>query len=412
MNTHVTIDPALFEYANPLQRDYLRAINEHGSILAAAKALGKARSPLQNAVRLVKAEAARRGYSPEHDMVHTVPETHVAKGVSTYYGKDGKPAGQWVKSSLDMERYIESIQEAVTAFIQDVIPQMVPIGPRDYSTDVIPWLQIGDAHLGMLAHAAEVGENFDLKIGERELCGAISIMIDEMPACERCVINDLGDFTHYENFSATTEASGHPLDFDSRFPKMIKTYSRVMRFIVEKALTKARFVDVIVNQGNHSRTNDIWMAELLRVAYGHTERVNVLNNDSVFIPYRMGNTLVMTHHSDKCKPKRLADVMITDFRKDYGETEYHYVDIGHVHHGMVMKEYPSIFIESFNHLAALDNWAHDSGYRNRKSITMILRSRTYGEIGRRVLPIQEIQTRIANAEGRSYSPYGKEVYTV
>jgi hypothetical protein len=49
-----------------------------------------------------------------------------------------------------------------------------------------------------------------------------------------------GDFTHYENFTATTEASGHALDYDSRFPKMIKAYARIMRFIIDKALTKAQ----------------------------------------------------------------------------------------------------------------------------------------------------------------------------
>jgi hypothetical protein len=136
----------------------------------------------------------------------------------------------------------------------------------------------------------------------------------------------------------------------------------------------------------------------------------VLNNDSVFIAYRMGNTLVMTHHSDKCRPQQLAHVMTTDYRKDYGETEFHYVDIGHVHHGMVMKEHPGIFVESFNHLAALDKWAHDAGYRNRKSITIVLRSKTYGEVGRRVLPIQEVRARLGKA--CVATPEEREVYTV
>jgi hypothetical protein len=210
------------------------------------------------------------------------------------------------------------------------------------------------------------------------------------------VINDLGDFTHYENFKAETEASGHRLDADGRFPKMIKVYSRVMRWIVDKALTKAQHVDVIVNQGNHSRTNDIWMAELLRVAYGHTGRVNVLNNDNVFIGYRMGNTLVMIHHSDKCRPARLAACMTTDFRQDYGETEFHYIDIGHIHHKMVAKEHPGVIIESFNNLAAPDKYAHDSRLSQPPvMITMVLRSRTYGEVGRRVLGIKEVWDRLS-----------------
>lgn len=391
------IDDKLAHYATDKQWQYYSKSCELGSNRAAAKFFGVTATVVDVAVRGLKAKAAMAGYSPNHDMTRVAPEPFIVRGVSTYYNAEGKASGQWVKTKVDDQKYLEFVKEAIGSFYEEATAIEVQPSPLNYQTDIIPFIQIGDGHLGLLSHKNEVGENFDLKIAETELCKAISILIDELPACERIVINDLGDMTHYENFSATTEASGHVLDYDSRFPRMIKVYSRVMRFIIEKALTKSKYVDVIINQGNHSRTNDIWMAELLRVAYGHTNRVNILNNDSVFIAYRMGKTLVMTHHSDKCKPNRLADVMITDFRQDYGETEFHYIDIGHVHHGSVMKEYPSIIIESFNHLAALDRYAHDNGWRNRKSITIILRSKTYGEVGRRLLPIQEIRDRLDNA---------------
>jgi DNA repair exonuclease SbcCD nuclease subunit len=139
------------------------------------------------------------------------------------------------------------------------------------------------------------------------------------------------------------------------------------------------------------------LAELLRVAYGTNGRVNVLNNDSVFIAYRMGNTLVLIHHSDQCRPQNLAGVMTTDFRQDYGETEFHYIDIGHIHHKMVAKEHPGIVVESFNILAAPDKYAHDHGYRSRQCITVVYRSRTYGEVGRRVLGIKEVRDKLSMA---------------
>jgi len=406
----ITYDPKLRDYATPQQAIYLDAVIEHGGERPAARALGVGKTTIQQSLARLKVAAALRGYSPEHDMHHPVAPGQQLRGVSTYYNKEGQPAGQWVKTNTSQEAFLDLIREVARGFVEEVGPVDVAPAPLDFQSDVIPWVQIGDAHLGMLAHANEVGENFDLKIAEQELCAAIGILIDELPSCERMVINDLGDATHYENFEGETQASRHRLDCDTRFPKMIKVYSRVMRFVVDKALTKAKHVDVIVNQGNHSRTNDIWMAELLRVAYGHTGRVHILNNDSVFIAYRMGNTLVMTHHSDKCRPTQLAHVMTNDYRKDYGETEFHYIDIGHVHHGMVMKEHPGIFVESFNHLAALDKWAHDAGYRNRKSITVVLRSKTYGEVGRRVLPIQEVRARLGRAS--LATPEAREVYTV
>jgi hypothetical protein len=109
----------------------------------------------------------------------------------------------------------------------------------------------------------------------------------------------------------------------------------------------------------------------------------------------MGSTLVMVHHGDKCKADQLAKVMVRDFRKDYGETEYHYIDRGHVHHKHVTQDVDGIVVESWSNLATNDRWAHDAGYRSNKSISVVLRSRTYGEIGRRTLSLLEIRDRLS-----------------
>ena len=394
MATAQIIDVNLKTWATETQSHYIDAVNAHGSIGKASRALGVATSSISRSMEALRKSAAVRGYSPEHDWDKPVPDTHVARGVSTFFNKDGERAGQWVKADLKQEAYNDMVKQAIEHFVENVPQLDVPDAPLDAQDDIIPWIQIGDAHVGMLAHAAEVGENFDLKIAQRELNCGVGALIEELPPCKRIVINDLGDFTHYDNIAAVTAASGHPLDADGRMPKMLAVYVDTMRFIVEKALTKAEQVDVIINQGNHSRVNDMWCALLLRACYGHTGRVNVLANTNVFIGYRMGNTLVMVHHSDKCPPNRLVGVMTTDFRKDFGETQFHYIDTGHVHHHFVSKEHPGVVIESWNHLAANDKWAHEAGYRSRKSITVVYRSKTYGDVGRRVLPIEAIRDRL------------------
>jgi len=396
---------SLRQWASPRQLEYIDAIQRTGSARAAARQCGVHHDIVRKSIGRLKKRAAVHGWSPEHHMTKTAPEPFVVKGVSTYYDKEGAPRGQWVKTRLDEQKWLEAVKEAVEGFVADVapIPAAPPLEGRD--TDVIPWINIGDAHLGMLAHEVETGANFDMKICEREMCAAISTLIDEAGEHERCVIQDLGDFTHAENTRGETEASGHRLDMDGRYYKMINVYSRLMRFIVDKALSKFNNVDVIINQGNHSRKNDWWMSEVLRVAYGHTGRVNVLNNGNVFIGYRMGKTLVVSHHSDKCKPGVLPQVVATDFAADWGETVYRYVDIGHVHHSMKLKEAGGCTVESFNTLAPLDQYAHDGGWRSRQSITMIMRSRTYGEIGRRVLPIERVRDLIDAARSTGEKPH-------
>ena len=407
---------SLRPWATPRQIEFIDAILLHGSATAAEKTLGVSKDLISRSIRRLRKSAALRGHSPEHDMTHTVPEPFVVKGTSSYYDKFGNLRGQWVKTQLDQHKWLEAVQEAVQAFTAEVapIPAAPPLEGRE--TDIIPWINIGDAHLGMLAYEDEVGANFDMKIAERELCAAISALIDEADEHERCVIQDLGDFTHAENTQGETEASRHRLDTDGRYRKMIQVYSRMMRFIVDKALTKFNHVDVIVNQGNHSRKNDWWMSELLQVAYGHTGRVHVLNNGNVFIGYRMGKTLVVSHHSDKCKPGVLPQVVATDFAADWGETVYRYVDIGHIHHSMKLKEAGGCTVESFNTLAPSDQYAHDGGWRSRQSITLLWRSRTYGEVGRKVLPIERVRDLIDAARTASdpahYRPPEHRAYAV
>jgi hypothetical protein len=411
----MTADPDFTPYASPRQLEYLAALEEAGTIIGAARLLNIARSTVQAGLKIVYANAAAHGYSPEHGLNHAIPAPFVARGHSSL-DRIGAPAGplapgeraqvlQWTKTRLDDAQYQAAIKAGVDAYVGDVVVPLFPAPAMpNRSTDIIPWIEIGDGHLGMLAHEAETGANFDLDIAERELCAAIGLLIDETPACERMVVNDLGDMTHRENRAGETTHSRNKLDCAGTFDQMVETYSRVMRFIVDKALTKAQVVDVLCNKGNHDDTNQVWMAVVLRAAYGHTGRVNVISNQSRFIAYRMGKTLVMSHHSDTCKVDKLVDVMAGDYATDWGETEFRYIDVGHLHHAFSMKEHGGARVEGFNTLAPKDAWAANAGHRGRQSITIIDRSRTYGEVGRRTLPIQRVRDVIAAAHLREGKP--------
>lgn len=406
-------DPGLDELCTAHQLKVLQTKRELGSNSKAARALGTTPENVKSALSKIRRKYNRRVTDP-HDASrhHTVPEGYHIKGVSTMTtSADGRP--MWVKTAEDAIKQQQAMEAAATAYMEGlpkVDPKPMPIG--NFDKDLIPWYNIGDGHIGMLAHDQEVGHNFDLKIAETELCEGMGLLIDRAPKTERGVVQDMGDMSHYENIDGVTSASGHALDFDTRFPKMIKVYTRTMLFVVEKALTKHKYVDVIVNQGNHSRVNDHWMAVMLRTIYANEPRVHVLDNDSIFIPYRMGNTFVMSHHSDKCKGVKLAGVMANDFAQDWGETKYHYIDIGHVHHKSVVKEDNGAIIESFNQLAPMDKYAHDGGWRSRQMLTVVLRSKTYGETGRMVITGEEVKDRLMKLSPGTTAQKRRKVYSV
>lgn len=393
---------------------YLEAVKEHGSTRKAAAALGVHKNAVWESIDRYNKEAARRGHAPGHFDSGTAPGFGISGVTIQRIERDenGRMTGQtWERQRPEDEAVQEMIREGVSAFMET--PVIVPAFTcPDPSHDVVPWIQIGDAHIGMLAHEAEAGADFNVEIAQREMCAAFKLLLDDIEPCERIVINDLGDRDHVENTEKQTSRTRVPLD--AQRPRlMIRTSSKVMRFVIDLALTKARFVDVIINQGNHSRFGDMYMNELLTVAYAPCGRVNVIDNESVFIGYRMGKTLVMTHHSDRCPVERLAGVMMSDFKQDFAETTFHYIDIGHIHHKTAVKERDGIVIESWNTLARGDKWHKESGYRARQSMSLVFRSRTYGDIGRRTVPIQMVYDAIRrghDAEGVSFIPQERRAF--
>jgi hypothetical protein len=377
----------------------LRLVEAYGSIAEAARQQGIPRPTLQSRVSQARLRFGS-GEALKGDIESRLVEGFELKGYSQFTKTQaGEPI--WLKTRKAERDYWEGIEAALRdcpSVPASVLPQ-----PGEPQSDIVPWLQIGDAHIGMLASEAETGANFDIAIAEREICAAAAALIDEAPQCERLVVNDLGDATHYETFRAMTEASGHAVDYDTRYWKMIHAYIRVTRFIIERALEKAQVVDYICNQGNHSRSNDIWAAALVSALYEGTGRVNVLRNENPFIAYRMGKTLVVIHHGDKAKPEVFARLVSSDFAADWGETEFRYLDGGHVHHSQ-RKELAGCIFESWNNLAPRDKYAHDGGWRSRQCMSLVLRSRSYGEVGRRVMPIERVRDLIREKQPEHYTP--------
>lgn len=357
--------------------ELLAAIAAHGSNTRAAQSLGLDRRSVDRRAKRL----ALRGHSPEHDMTKTVPDGFVVKGVSSYYDRDGKLSGQWVKSTQDGERRAELIREACIAMVADM-PKLPPRkATGNWQTDLLTAYPIGDPHIGMRAWAAECGADWDLEIAERVHCRAMDTLVGAVPATQRALIVNLGDLFHYDSMAPVTPRSGHMLDADGRYAKMVGVGIKVIRQCVESALTKHKTVHVVNVIGNHDETGAVWLSQALSHIYDREPRVTVDTSPAVFNYYRFGKVLIGCHHGHTCKPDKLPGVMAADRAKDWGETEHRYWWQGHIHHASV-REYPGVVVESFGTLAAKDAYAAAGGWRSRESMTAIVLHKDHGEVGR------------------------------
>jgi hypothetical protein len=374
------MDATLASYATVRELEYLEAVEKHG-VVGAARHFKVHHGVVSRAIARLKMRAAAKGYAPSHDMRHTVPEGFKVKGVSTYYDEEGKPRGQWVKSSADEERREQMMRE-FAATLAESVHGLAPVSqpPAVISNDLLcvyPW---GDPHFGMYAWWQDAGEDFDLDIAERLTCGAVDRLVSAAPMGSTGLLLNLGDMFHADNQRNMTN-SGHQLDVDGRWSKVQQVGLRAMIHCIRRMLEKHSRVIVRINKGNHDGHSSYALALMLSCYFHNDKRVQVDLSPAPCWYMLFGNVLIGSTHGDTIKGKDMGAVMAADVPKDWGASTHRYWYVGHVHHKDV-KEYPGCIVEYVRTLAARDAWHQGQGYRAGRDMALIVHHREHGEIER------------------------------
>lgn len=371
------------------QREVVSACESVGPEKA-AKSLGVHVRNVYKMISRIKALAAKRGHSPEHDMTKVAPEGFAIRGTSTLYDADGNAKLQWVKTKVDAEAQLAMMREVVEAMAEDVVRAEPMDAPEHTDSDLMAVYPIGDAHIGQLSWGRESGDDWDLHIAEQTLCGAFVRCVNTAPACDEAVIINLGDWYHRENMEGVTARSGHSLDTDGRFQKMAAVGVKIMRSMIAAALERHKRVRVINVIGNHDQVASIMLSVCLANAYENEPRVTIDDSPSVFNYVEFGNVLIGAHHGHTAKAEKLAGVMAADMPEAWGRTKHRTWMTGHIHHAST-KEYPGVYVESFATLAAKDAYAASGGWRSRRNTQCIVFHREFGEVERHTIDISMVK---------------------
>lgn len=367
---------------NESQLKKIDAVIETGSNRQAAKKLGIAPSSVDNTLQSIRRRAAKLGYSPQHDMTRTVPDGFSVSGVSTMYDQDGNVRAQWVKSKAEHEQLLKLTMEAAVEIFSEHDMKVPNIAkPKKILTDYLTVYPMGDPHIGMYAWAEEAGESFDLKIARKNLVGAVERLVDAAPPSEQALIVNVGDFFHSDNQSNKTSRSGHALDVDSRWAKVLRVGIAVMRQCIEASLRKHQKVHVINEIGNHDDHTAQVLTLALSMAYENNPRVTFDEGPGRFHYYQFHDVLIGVTHGDTVKPDKLGGIMATDKPEEWGNTKRRYWYTGHIHTKNVF-EVPGCEVESFRTLAAKDAWTASMGYRSGRDMYCIVHHKNYGEVER------------------------------
>lgn len=362
-------------------------IAAEGDNTKAAAALGITAARVRGAMSELRAKAAKVLPKMHH---YEAPPGYRQKGVSTLIGKDGEVKQYWVKTTKETESP-QSILEAFTEAVESTEIRRRSIIPRatTHNADLLTVYPMGDPHLGMLSWPLETGQDFNLEIAERNLVDAVDHLVGLAPASETALIVQLGDFFHADNMEARTARSGHSLDVDSRWAKVLRVGILAMVRCIDRALEKHARVRVINEIGNHDDHSAVMLSVCLSHHYRLNPRVEIDTSPSTFHWYEFGQNLIGVHHGHGVKAEKLPGVMACDQAEAWGRTTHRFFYVGHVHHETV-KEFPGCVVETFRTLAARDAWHHGAGYRAGRSMVCDVLHRTRGRIIRHSVGVEEL----------------------
>ncbi len=333
-------------------------------------------------IQIRKARLSKKGLGHGHDVSHLVPDGYAIKGTSTLIDPLGNVKQQWVKTDVDAERQLEIMRAVVDGLCSEIEPlPAVPLSARKTDKKLLNLYTVSDFHLGMLAWADETGADWDMKIAETLFAKWFDAAFQQAPAAGTAVINLLGDLAHFDSLDAVTPASGHVLDADTRYQKLVRYMIRMVRRVVEMALVKHKTVKLLIVQGNHDESGMIWLAEMFSTLYDNEPRVYVDTAADVYKMVQHGKTTLFFTHGHKCRFDAIEPVMIAKFRKAFGASEYSYAHVGHLHHQKIV-ESRNMIVEQHRALAAKDAYASRGGWMSGRSANVITYSSEFGEVGR------------------------------
>jgi hypothetical protein len=414
----------LFQYATEAQAEKLHAVRASGSLRGAARALDVNYNAVAGALKAVLAKKAladrqaaiaprgtpgmvareltthfddageatgstlKEGPSPEFEPggIDEGPardgyDGFLVKGVSTYYDAAGQQRGQWVKTKLDDVAREAAIRAAIQTLCED-IPRAQPLpAPSPTCARLLNLYTITDAHVGMLAHKEEGGADWDLEIAERTLVGAFEQMILGAPQARTCLINQLGDFLHSDSLAAVTPTSGHLLDQDGSYKRMVDGAIRILRRIIDVGLMRHQEVYLVLAEGNHDMASSVWLRAMFSALYENEPRLHVVSSELPYYAHQHGKTMLAFHHGHMKRKESLPLLFASSYAPMWGATTKRYAHTGHEHH-VDEKEYSGMTVIQHSTLSARDAYAARNGYMSERQATAITYHDQFGQVAR------------------------------
>lgn len=318
---------------------------------------------------------------------------HSALSTLVKYQNEEGVVLEWIKTPAAKQEKNRDVYREIIDALRDDIPKAKPVKAveRKRATELVNCYVLTDYHLGMKAwHEENRGDDWDTRIAENLLVDWFSAAIHASPKAETAILAQLGDFLHWDGMDAVTPASGHLLDADTRFQKIVRVAIRALRRVISMLLEKYQLVHIIMAEGNHDPASSVWLREMFAAFYESEPRITVELSPDPYYCFEFGSTSLFFHHGHKKKVDSVDSGFVGKFREVFGRTKHSYAHMGHYHH-IHVKETNLMVVEQHRTLASADAYASRGAWLSGRDAKCITYHRDFGEVGRVSLTPEMVQ---------------------
>ncbi|MBQ2263280.1 MAG: hypothetical protein II336_18200 [Loktanella sp.] len=367
------------------QEQAWQAVQEHGGIRAAARALGKSYTAVHGTYTIAKRKV---------ELDPAIQDSMEAVGTGLI------PALAWAKTkSTDGTSYSvllkpqqagpDDLLDRIRTAFDDIEPAPPITPPENVMADLCSVFPLMDVHLGLHAWGRETGgDDYDLKLALSDMRHAFAKVMAITPPSDTAVLIIGGDFFHADNNNAETPASRHKLDVDGRFDKVVDGGITILVETIDRLLTRHASVIVRALRGNHDENAFRILRVGLAAWYRNEPRVTVDAGPRDLFMYQWGRCALFAHHGDKAKPQQAA-LYVSDVCPFWSETRHRHFLTGHVHHDQA-KDVGPLRWESLRAFCPPDAYAASMGYGARRALQSLTFHKQDGLVLRAMDPIERL----------------------
>lgn len=219
-----------------------------------------------------------------------------------------------------------------------------------------------ELHLGKEAREFDVGENYNVDIAIERYEAIINVLCEEQEyrKAHKLVYGIGNDFINVDTPANTTTKG----TFQSGGISSYELFDVGLKLQLQSLLTlreKYNEIEVVLVKGNHANQLEYALFRALQQRFINDDVVTFRDDYKEVQALELGNTSIFMTHGDS-NYKRIVESMSKEFYKIYGNTEFRYILLGHLHHKQKIDELNGFTVFRLSSPCGIDRWHYKERY--------------------------------------------------